>query len=474
MKNLRLFDPLLSVLYEDSDIVAIDKPYGFNAHTNDSKSDFEDQITEGLIEIYEKNLKTSLHVIHRLDQTTTGVMIFGKSPESTKKYADFFLNREAKKTYQFITKSKTQQDQFRVDKKIIHKARELESFTEFQVLKRTQDFELWMAKPMTGRNHQIRIHAASVGMPILGDTLYGGALHPFICLHHSEIRFPNGILLKSEPPLYFENFDLFKDLFLANLLFETDRRRRLFKAINPLKDSFRLVHNKFNEGITIDFVSSELLVQWYKREVSLNETQSLQEYSQIQKLPLANADKPAVTRFRLLHDFVKSKTENKKVLNLFNASNGFSLKATQGKAQQVTTVDANKSRLNDCRDEFLESATQHLFYLRDSLTFLNQCETKKINYDFIICEAPAFFKREKTHFKIEKDLNRLIDSCIHCLTPQGSLLFLTQSSGLHVDTVRRSLSRHKNLEISRVLPSVDFEPPGTRADLIAILAELKN
>ena len=76
MKFVRLFDPLLSVLFEDDDIVAIDKPYGFNAHTNDSKIEHSDFIQDGLIEIYEKNLGQKLHIIHRLDQTTTGVMIF--------------------------------------------------------------------------------------------------------------------------------------------------------------------------------------------------------------------------------------------------------------------------------------------------------------------------------------------------------------------------------------------------------------
>jgi len=91
MKFLRLPDPLLSVLFEDSDIIAIDKPYGFNAHTNDSKVEHSDYIQDGLIEIYEKQLNCKLHIIHRLDQTTTGVMIFGKSVESAKKICRLFF-----------------------------------------------------------------------------------------------------------------------------------------------------------------------------------------------------------------------------------------------------------------------------------------------------------------------------------------------------------------------------------------------
>ena len=94
MKFLRLSDPLLSVLFENEDIIAIDKPYGFNAHTNDSKVEHSEFIQDGLIEIYEKQLQKKMHIIHRLDQTTTGVMIFGKSAESAKKYAEYFFNRE--------------------------------------------------------------------------------------------------------------------------------------------------------------------------------------------------------------------------------------------------------------------------------------------------------------------------------------------------------------------------------------------
>lgn len=476
MKNLRLFDPLLSTLFENEDIVAIDKPCGFNAHTNDSKSEFEDQITEGLIEIYEKNFGIKLHVIHRLDQTTTGVMIFGKTTEATKKYADFFLNRETQKIYQFITKSKSQKDQFTVDKKIIHKARELEAFTEFKILKRAGDFELWMAKPLTGRNHQIRIHAASMGIPILGDATYGGAQNPFICLHNCEISFPNGITLKSKPPTHFEDFNLFKNLFLLKLSFEADRRFRLFRKEHLDSEAFRLVHSKFTDDITLDQQGNRLWVHWHKKEVSTSEHQVVSELAEKLSLRIQEDNAP-LTEFRQLHSWAQSNSGGKKVLNLFHSLNGFSLKAAKGKALQVTTVDASKSRLNLCREKFIEAqldTTPHLFYFRDSLTFLEQCKNKQTKFDLIVCEAPSFFRRDKGIFKIEKDLNSLIESCLSSLSNKGTLLFLSQSLELHVDTVRRSLLAHKNLELSRVLPPVDFELPGARAELITFIAQLKT
>ncbi|RYZ82895.1 MAG: hypothetical protein EOP06_20935, partial [Proteobacteria bacterium] len=87
MNFLRLPDPLLSILFENEEIIAVDKPYGISAHTNESKAEHGQFVQDALIEIYEKQLEIPLHIVHRLDQTTTGVMIFAKSSEAAKVYA---------------------------------------------------------------------------------------------------------------------------------------------------------------------------------------------------------------------------------------------------------------------------------------------------------------------------------------------------------------------------------------------------
>ena len=96
MNFLRLPDFLLSTLYEDNEIVAVDKPYGINSHTNDSKIGNSNFIQDGLIEIFEKQRGERLYIIHRLDQTTSGVIIFARSPEAAKKYAAYFFDRQVK------------------------------------------------------------------------------------------------------------------------------------------------------------------------------------------------------------------------------------------------------------------------------------------------------------------------------------------------------------------------------------------
>lgn len=253
MNFLRLNDYLLSVLFEDHEILAIDKPYGINSHTNDAKIGNSDFIQDGLIEIYEKQRQIKLHIVHRLDQTTTGVIIFAKSPEAAKKYADFFLNRQVKKTYWFITSSSSTKENYTVEQSIIHKGKELNAKTEFNLLKKNSTFSLWQANPLTGRNHQIRIHAKAAEIPVLGDDKYDGGSFPFLCLHNHRIEFPNGLVIKSVAPKYFIDLNLLglglEKKILAKALFEVDRRLRLFSSECILgneeeKQCLRLVHSK--------------------------------------------------------------------------------------------------------------------------------------------------------------------------------------------------------------------------------------
>ncbi|MEK7358571.1 MAG: pseudouridine synthase, partial [Bdellovibrionota bacterium] len=98
MKPTRLHDPLMQVLFENDEIVAVDKPYGISSHTNESKAGNEDSIQHGLIELYERHLGKKLHIIHRLDRTTTGVIVFAKTLEAATKFQSYFRARETEKT----------------------------------------------------------------------------------------------------------------------------------------------------------------------------------------------------------------------------------------------------------------------------------------------------------------------------------------------------------------------------------------
>lgn len=525
MKFIRLHDPLLTVLFEDDDIIAINKPYGFNAHTNDSKIEHSEFIQDGLIEIYEKQRKCKLHIIHRLDQTTTGVMIFGKSVESAKKYAEYFFNRQVKKTYFFVTKSKSTEKFFLIDQMIVHKAKDLDAKTELRFVSRSSAHELWQANPLTGRNHQIRIHAQAAGLSILGDDKYEGAHFPFLCLHNQRIEFPNGIVITAKPPVYFENLDFLSDSFLAQCLFQIDRRLRIYGE-QP-HQSFRLIHNRNNPqvpGFTLDQLGTNLVLQWYFDHWTDIEQKRFTELSRLLKKPVIvrllsskllnekknfiittnsnsdslpesfltvegrltfslRSDSGASTGLllnqRLHRRWLTETVKDKSVLALFSSTGASSVAAAAGGALQVTSVDSSKNNLNWSRQNFeLNQLTgdSFLFFCRDSITFLQQALIKKNKYDVILCDAPSFYRREKGVFKIEQDLQLLLRNALQCLSDQGQILLSTTYDEFYIDTVRqiiyKTLSDLKiNAEISCVLPSLDFELPNEKANLKSFLIQ---
>ncbi|MBC7466134.1 MAG: class I SAM-dependent methyltransferase [Bdellovibrio sp.] len=531
MNFLRLPDPLLTVLFEDDDIIAIDKPYGFNAHTNDSKVELSEFVQDGLIEMFEKQRGQKLHIIHRLDQTTTGVMIFGKSVESAKKYAAYFFNREVQKTYWFITKNKSLKSEFMIDKTIIHKGRELEANTDLILQKKSKEFELWKASPHTGRNHQIRIHAQTAGISILGDPKYDGANFPFLCLHNHKIEFPNGIGIVSKPPVYFEDLQLLEDQSLVKALFEVDRRSRLFSSSVDSQQSYRLVHNKNNakeSGFSMDQFGENIVMDWYHENWSETESKRFKHFANI-------LNKPVIVRFekgqgqgpknqivifpktdssdqetaavpvnwtareehvsyeirtdvgqgvglhlsqRLQRNWVLENAKDKSVLNLFSYTSSFGLSAALGEANQVTSVDASKNALNWARANFELNGLQgdqYKFLLRDSMTYLEQCLAKKLIFDLIICDAPSFFRREKGIFKIESGIEKLLENALLCLEEKGDLLFSTNFDGFFINDVRSAIVKVgrklklTDLQISCILPALDFELPDEKTNLKSFL-----
>ncbi len=535
MNFLRLNDFLISVLFQDEDILAIDKPYGINSHTNDSKVGQADFIQDGLIETFERQLGIKLHIVHRLDQTTTGVIIFAKSAEAAKKYSDFFFQRLVKKTYWFITDKKPNQDQFTINKIIVHKGKDLAAETKMQLLLKSAHFQLWQANPLTGRNHQIRIHAAAAGIPLLGDELYDGSTFPFLCLHNHGIEFPNGIHIEAEPPVYFQNLELLRNQLLAKALFEKDRRERLFRAAD--KDQcYRLVHSKndFKElGFTMDQFGKILVLSCYHEKWTANENQIFTKFSEIVKKPIIvrlmhNRGKDPLhqSQFvidpenktqasdmaldtswvakenqisyqirsdsgqsfglfldqRLQRQWVLNNSEDKSVLNLFSYTCGFSVAAALGKASQVISVDTSKSVLNWGKKNFEVNGLvpeNYKFLNRDSLEFLDQCLNKKVKFDLIICDPPSFSRGEKGVFKIENSLEILIEKCLMALSDHGDLLLSTNFENFFIDDIRKmveKVQKHvglKNLEINCIHSALDFELAGQRSILKSFLIRKK-
>ena len=170
-------DGELTVLYEDDHLLAVDKPAGMLIHPSRSRND--GTLANLVVGYYQKTgQKSAFHPVTRLDRDTFGVTLLAKNA-----YAHALMQETAlQKTYHALTLGGPKEDSGMIDAPIAR--RELPSLlryvspegkpslTEFRVLERGEFCRLALL-PITGRTHQLRVHCAYMGYPILGDPQYG-------------------------------------------------------------------------------------------------------------------------------------------------------------------------------------------------------------------------------------------------------------------------------------------------------------
>ncbi len=218
----------LSVLYEDGDVIALNKPSGMPTHP--SKKHQEDTLANGLVYYYrEKGVPFVFRAINRLDRDTSGCVLVAKN-----KNAAYFLSRrlstEFEKKYTAIACGRLEQSGT-VEANIIRaeeskiKRRACESYegqparTEYVPLRyiEKEDITVLSVTPVTGRTHQIRVHLSHIGHPILGDTLYGSPSGDSRisrqALHCSQLGFPlpSGGRISVIAPLYSDMETILKE-----------------------------------------------------------------------------------------------------------------------------------------------------------------------------------------------------------------------------------------------------------------------
>jgi RluA family pseudouridine synthase len=167
----------MEIIYKDEHILIIDKPAGIPV-----LPDGWEQDAPYLVKMLEEEFG-KLWVVHRLDKGTSGVMVFARDAESHRALNTQFETHEAQKTYHAIVEGNPKWDEkvtkFPLRANVGKKHRTAvddkngkPAETHFRVIKRYQDAALVEAKPMTGRTHQIRVHAYALGHPLVGDVLY--------------------------------------------------------------------------------------------------------------------------------------------------------------------------------------------------------------------------------------------------------------------------------------------------------------
>lgn len=171
------------VLFEDKEIIVIDKPSGL-AVQGGSKTT---RHLDGMLDALASKGGERPRLVHRLDKDTSGVLVLARSAAAADRLGKAFRGRQINKLYWALVVGEPERDQGRIDLALAKKAglrgERMErddagqaAVTDFAVIDRVGRQAAWLAlRPRTGRTHQLRVHCAAIGTPILGDGKYGGA-----------------------------------------------------------------------------------------------------------------------------------------------------------------------------------------------------------------------------------------------------------------------------------------------------------
>jgi 23S rRNA pseudouridine1911/1915/1917 synthase len=216
------------ILYEDEDLAVLYKPAGIVVHP--APGHLDDTLVHGLL-LKLRSLsgvggELRPGIVHRLDKDTSGVMLVAKNDFAHKKLTQDFKERRVEKEYLAIVYGRLTQKEGTLDfpigrhpaqrKKMAVLKEGRQALTKYKVLRLFKKATLILAKPVTGRTHQLRVHFSYIGHPILGDPIYGG-LKPDVprperlMLHACRISFEHPrtgahLTFTKDPPEDFEGY----------------------------------------------------------------------------------------------------------------------------------------------------------------------------------------------------------------------------------------------------------------------------
>lgn len=470
------------IQFEDEHLLVVHKPAGWNTH---APAPFAG---EGIYEWlrHREARWAELSTLHRLDKDTSGLLVFGKSAEANRSLTRQFTDRTLTKRYRLLVRQKPSSQEWVAASHLVrvgdgYRSRPAgnegeASETTFRVVRQLEaEFgPVWEleATPKTGRTHQIRVHAADAGCPILGDTLYGGTPFRRVCLHAAELAFEHPVshaACRFECPL-----DLFQEprALLRSSIIDprfTTAFRRLHGAadgfagnyLDQLGDYALLQSNLGDPGLmewagepTLYFKHlrrdvratppAETSPQWIRgpkapeRFVAL-ENQIRFEFSLAEGYSTGLFLDQRDNRRRLLTNHIagafpivagSKDLTGIEVLNAFAYTCGFSVCAARAGAR-TTSLDLSRKYLDWGRRNFVHNDLDpmgHDFIFGDCFDWMKRLVRKGRTYDLVLLDPPTFSRsREHGDFRAERDFGRLVQAAL-ALLKTGGILFASTNA----------------------------------------------
>lgn len=217
----------IEVIYEDSDIIVVNKPKGLVVHP--ANGNWDGTLVNAIMAICKDSLsgiggEIRPGIVHRLDKDTSGLLIIAKNDKAHLNMSEQIKNREVKKIYYALVRGVIPENEATINMPIGRSTKDRkkmavtkdgkEAITHFKVIERFPKYTLLEVKIDTGRTHQIRVHLSEIGYPVVGDEVYSNGKNEFgvhgQLLHAKSLDFKHPITekqmhLEAELPEEFSN-----------------------------------------------------------------------------------------------------------------------------------------------------------------------------------------------------------------------------------------------------------------------------
>ncbi len=226
--ELKAQDIPVEIIYEDTDIIVVNKPKGMVVHPANGNPD--GTLVNAIMAICKDSLsgiggEIRPGIVHRIDKDTSGILMIAKNDKAHINLSEQIKNHEVQKTYIAMVRGMVKENEATINMPIGRSTRDRkkmavtqngkQAITHFKVIKRfpSHNCTLLEVKIETGRTHQIRVHLSQIGYPIIGDSVYSNGKNEWgiqgQCLHAKSLQFKHPstgeeIFLEAELPAYFQ------------------------------------------------------------------------------------------------------------------------------------------------------------------------------------------------------------------------------------------------------------------------------